>query len=550
MVALLRILIIPILSILTYLVGRVRNPELWSKIGQWAAEHPMEIFTWALNIWFISWILKGGWRYWYAVRQSKKLVKLKILLPRSDSKIDQEKRTEKDFKEKIAVMEQLYRALWEVKSLNIWQAIHFWFWRYLTISMEMYVEENLISFYVVTEPRLVSIVEKQITSFYADAEIAPVEDTPDIRPEGYKMVAYNMQYQKSYMYPIRFYEQMQDDPLNSIVNVMSKLNESDRAAIQIVMTPAHTKKWNRKAKKTASTLFKGKKKGWFTDIPFLKYFGVVFNWAAFGEDADLSTNAPGASSGDSFVRMIQPEEELYKRMGEKAGMSFYETSIRIAASSPSWQRSLEITNNIQVAFNSFKDLYGNYLETKRLYFQFMPLKWNAKIMENLWHKRINGFHHKRTMMVEKELAGLYHFPDSRYNKVPSIQWLTYKVLPPPPDTPQEGILLGNNVHRGVTTPIRFLGKDRTRHHYIIGKSGAGKSALLSYMARQDIGNGDGVCMVDPHGDLIEDALAHSPKERAKDIVVFDPADNTRPMGVNLLEAKTPEEKDRASLDAM
>jgi type IV secretory pathway TraG/TraD family ATPase VirD4 len=95
-----------------------------------------------------------------------------------------------------------------------------------------------------------------------------------------------------------------------------------------------------------------------------------------------------------------------------------------------------------------------------------------------------------------------------------------------------------------------LDKDRTRHQYIIGKSGSGKSALLNWMSRQDVARNEGICVVDPHGDLIEDVLAHTPKERAKDIVLFDPADGERPMGLNLLEATTPEEKDRASLDAM
>jgi len=124
------------------------------------------------------------------------------------------------------------------------------------------------------------------------------------------------------------------------------------------------------------------------------------------------------------------------------------------------------------------------------------------------------------------------------------------VLPPPPDLPAEGILLGRNRYRARLTNVRILDKDRTRHQYVIGKSGTGKSVLLCFMARQDVRRGKGVCVVDPHGDLIEDILCYTPKERAKDIVLFDPADTERPMGLNLLEAHTDEEKDRASLDAM
>jgi hypothetical protein len=270
----------------------------------------------------------------------------------------------------------------------------------------------------------------------------------------------------------------------------------------------------------------------------------------FSSDPSKATAAPGAKQGDAFIRMIQPEEELYKRMGEKGGMSFYHCSVRILASAGTWQRAIEITNNMQVAFNSFKDLYGNFFVNKRMFIDIMPLKWNAPLIYKTWKRRLNGYFNSTCLFVEKELAGLYHFPDSRYNKIPVIQWGTYKVLPPPPDAPAEGILLGNNKYRGTETPIRFIGKDRTRHHYIIGKSGSGKSALLSWMSRQDIANGDGLCLIDPHGDLVEDALAHTSKARAKEVIVFDPSDSNRPMGLNMLEATTPEEKDRAALDAM
>ena len=82
-----------------------------------------------------------------------------------------------------------------------------------------------------------------------------------------------------------------------------------------------------------------------------------------------------------------------------------------------------------------------------------------------------------------------------------------------------------------------------------GKSGSGKSALLSYMARQDICNGEGVCVVDPHGDLIDDLLLYIPKERAKDVIIFDPSDVERPMGLNILEAETPAEMDLAASQA-
>ena len=540
----------PLIWIVTILIGWISKPDLWTALWKWVSEDPVAAGLLVFNIWFGWWILKRVVRYWYAVKRSKTLVKFKVLLPRGDSKVDQEHRTEKDFKEKVAVMEQLYRALWEVRSLNVWQIIHYWFFRYRIISLELYTHKGLIMFYVVTEPQLQSIVEKQITSFYPDAEISP-EETPDILPKDYKLVAYNMSFKKGYMYPIRFYEQMQDDPLNGVANVMGKLREDEIAAIQIVISPSFSNKWGEKTRRFASAKFKGKKDSFLSHIPLINLISPVFDYFLFGGSGSIGgSNAPGASGGDKFVRMIQPEEELYKRMGEKAGMSFYHTSVRIFSASKSWDRAVEISNNMQVAFNAYKDVYGNYFENKRFLFDMFPLKWNAKFLYKMWDQRLNWPFKKKDLMVEKELAGLYHFPDSRYNKIPNIEWMTYKALPPPPNIPNDGIILGNNVHRGVATSVKFLNTDRTRHHYIIGKSGTGKSALISYMARQDIANGEGVCIVDPHGDLIEDVLAHIPKERAKDIIMFDPSDIERPMGLNLLEANTPEEKDRASLDAM
>ena len=153
------------------------------------------------------------------------------------------------------------------------------------------------------------------------------------------------------------------------------------------------------------------------------------------------------------------------------------------------------------------------------------------------------------ILTPDELASIFHFPTTRYNYTPVIKWMDYKVLPMPNDIVDDGVLLGYNVYRGDKNEVRFGRKDRRRHHYIIGQTGTGKSAYISYLARQDIWNGDGVCVVDPHGDLIEDILQYIPKERAKDVIVFDPADMERPMGLNMLEAKTPEQQDMASSQA-
>jgi len=123
--------------------------------------------------------------------------------------------------------------------------------------------------------------------------------------------------------------------------------------------------------------------------------------------------------------------------------------------------------------------------------------------------------------------------------------LLSKRAPAPVNIPTEGILLGKNIYRNVTTDIRIARDDRRRHMYMIGRTGSGKSELLKNMAIQDIKNGEGLCLIDPHGDLVEGILEHIPKERAEDVILFEPFDTDRPVGLNILEVRSEEQKDFA-----
>lgn len=111
------------------------------------------------------------------------------------------------------------------------------------------------------------------------------------------------------------------------------------------------------------------------------------------------------------------------------------------------------------------------------------------------------------------------------------------------------VLLWVNIYRNVYSPVYIKRDDRTRHHYCIWKSGTWKSVFLQTIARQDIWNGDGICLIDPHGDLAEDMLAYIPKERAKDVVYFEAWDEERPMGLNLYEIDNLDQADRTVNDA-
>jgi hypothetical protein len=112
--------------------------------------------------------------------------------------------------------------------------------------------------------------------------------------------------------------------------------------------------------------------------------------------------------------------------------------------------------------------------------------------------------------------------------------------------PNEGIILGRSVYRGEETIVRMKREDRRRHLYTIGKSGSGKSVFIQNLAVQDIINGEGVCVIDPHGDFVDYVLQHVPKERAEDVIYFNPADVERPIGLNMIDVQTEEQKDFAT----
>ncbi len=526
----------------------------WTYIGLWLQAYWIQgIFITIGGIFgikLIVWLTRIFHHKWTA----KKLVHLQISLPRNDSKLDAEHRTEKDFRETIGKMEQLFRSLHETRDLNLYNIVfHRMLWQEPRFSFELQFEKRELSFVICCAPYYQNIVMKQVTTFYPDADVVPL--TPDKRFNLTENKAVHNGYffytKRAFWFPINTYKKVEDDPLNGLANSFAKLNDDEKACIQIILHPQGGK-WQKAAKSQGDSLFKGKKdsgKG----IPFL---GPILNilWLpikilirGYNPETDTISNAPGAKSGDSYVRMLQSEEELYKSVGEKSVQSGFNTTIRIVASAPNKDRVSQILNGIFVAFNIFKSKGGNKMENRRI----VPFNIiNTPFIYHNYKYRLPAFFEKKSLLCSEEVASLFHFPDARYNRIPTIKWLPYKVLPPPINMPEEGIILGESIYRGISKSVRFKRNDRTRHQYIIGKSGSGKSVLLWNQAVQDIENGEGVCVVDPHGDLIDDIAACVPKHRAKDVVMFDPGDKERPMGLNILETTSAEQWDRASLDAM
>ncbi|MCX6784332.1 MAG: type IV secretion system DNA-binding domain-containing protein [Candidatus Komeilibacteria bacterium] len=226
------------------------------------------------------------------------------------------------------------------------------------------------------------------------------------------------------------------------------------------------------------------------------------------------------------------EEEAMKAVEEKMSKAGLEGNLRIIACSPQKALAESYLANIT---NSFAQLnfykYGNVL------------KENKKNQERLISDFIHRYFEPAYSLVvnSEEAVSLMHLPTSGC-LAPHINWLHSRSAPPPLNLPKEGIVLGISNYRGEKQDVRMKVNDRRRHMYIIGKSGTGKSTLMQNMIIQDVANGDGVCVIDPHGDLVEYVLGHLPKNRAEDVILFDPANLERPLGLNMLEFDSAEQK--------
>lgn len=494
----------------------------------------------------LLWSLGKYLFHYYAAKvATKRLVYLRVSLPRESVVQGEQKEEQKDFRDKIGLMSQFFRSIHEIKELTLANRLKVWLFKLDLVSFEIVCTNKVVHFYVATYEEYRGLIEKQITSYYPDADITPYPPY-EIQKKDQVLRGYYAYLERDFAYPIKDYKVVENDPLNALTNVFSKLEEQDVAVIQMIVRP-RSPKWQKHVRDLGEAMFKGKKihTQLFRGIPILNLIGKFFyglSWVV----RQFSSSPAAKDIESGYVRMLQTEEEAAKRIGEKAQQPGFDTVMRIFASSKNDASVNRIIEDIFVSLNVFRDDAANRFQTRRI----IPINsLNNAIMGHNFRNRYFQYGEKSMLLVSSELATIFHFPDSKYNRSPVIDWLNYKVLPAPVNVPQEGVYLGNNLYRGQATKVHILREDRTRHQYIIGKSGTGKSVFLNFMARQDITNGEGVCVIDPHGDLIEDLLNYIPKERAKDVIIFDPSDQERPMGLNMLEARNSTEMDLVSSQA-
>ncbi|MBU0732441.1 type IV secretory system conjugative DNA transfer family protein [Patescibacteria group bacterium] len=434
----------------------------------------------------------------------------------------------------ISVAETIYTTLGGLKPQRGWEA--FWYGRNDHLTFEIVAdEEQMISFFATCPAYLKKLLEQQIQAQYEDSVIEEVDDFNIFNPQG-AVVASRLKLSNEEFFPINTYDKLESDPLSALTNALSKFEKGEGAAIQYVIRSA-PKRWQYAPARIATVMQQGKKYSQAKKevvgsgiTKFWLYFRRVFLNRARKYDQGLDIKT------DREYRLSPMEEETVKSLEDKVSHAGFETNIRVIASAGTKEIAEFKCNNIVNAFAQYSGHeYGNSFEANN------PSADKELINDFIYR----NFHEKGDYILNaKELTSLYHMPLPT-TETPNIRWLMAKKAAPPFNMPKEGVILGEVDYRGKTTQVRILRPDRQRHVYVIGRSGSGKSVLLSNMAIQDIQNGEGVGIIDPHGDLIEDVLPHIPKERADDVVIFNPSDIERPVGLNMMEYDSNEQKDFA-----
>lgn len=398
-----------------------------------------------------------------------------------------EVRVPRDNEIKIDAAEQMFASLYSIKKggfLKFLEKEH-------SVSFEIVGEKESIKFLISCPRDLVDLVEKQVHGAYPGAQVKEVKEPMIFSKDG-KVVFASMVKDEAGFYPIQSFRELPTDPLSSITSVMAKLKDDEGVMMQVVVSPADK------------------------------------SWQSGGRGYVSSTKEEEADPESASYEVDAKELEAVQHAVGKPG---FECSVRLVATAPTKARADSLLQQFTGSFAQFSSPHNKFKKQKT---------WLKRLFMVDFIYRYQALFRGKSVLNSEELATLFHFPNQQV-ETPHIEWLNAKTAPAPSAIPKSGLYLGKSVYRGLVRDVYIQQSDRERHMYIVGKTGTGKSEFLKDMILQDIRAGKGVCFVDPH-DTVQDILKHIPPERAEDVIYFDPSDTERPMGLNMLEAYTEEQK--------
>lgn len=400
-----------------------------------------------------------------------------------------------------------------------------------------------VRFYVAVPRNIMKFVESQIYAQLPDSRIEVVTDyTKELLPTKENYQTSLLKLGKPSFFPIRSFREFEVDPLASLIASISSLSVDEKVWIQVVVRPL-ADVWQKEGMTYVNTIREGRVYGSNpspvgTAVGALKKeFGAILIGALIGL---ISPPKSEFESGKGAPKPVLPprlsaSQELDLRAIENklSRMGFY-VSVRVLASCGSNEKVDSRLRAVLASLNQFSiaNLNGFVAEID---------KDHAQSFRDYTNRVIS--YPESFILSTEELASVYHYPSGSF-EAPNISWVYSKSSEPPSNLPTEDcVYIGETMFRNKKVKFGIKnGDDRLRHMYLIGKSGTGKSTLIYTMACQDIKNGAGGGVLDPHGETIESILERIPDNRIDDVVIVDPSDSERPVGLNLLEMEDPSQK--------
>jgi len=402
-----------------------------------------------------------------------------------------------------------------------------------------------IRYLIQVERSTEDIIQKSIAAYIPEAKVKEIKYAPPLTHN-----AYEFKQAHHYVLPLASTKGFeQHDPLSYITAAMTKLSEDEQLTTQLVLLPVKLKdaaRYSRKIMQNEDMLHqisKGK-------LSFLGSASNVLSGAMLGVtdtigevyNGSTSSHYASKSSKDAtFQQQVQKRQrpartlsafelELMETMHQKVTQPLFQVNLRIMASTDTSKTKL-------AALRSALDGYGTPPYQSLVTKTRLPLLNNYR--KHLADKRLPSIFKKQALILSAaEVSSLFHFPSNRISRTDNLITSLSRTLPAPVSLKQNNsfdVVLGMNAHHGIQTPIGLTEAERERHIYIIGGTGNGKTTMMQYAIVQDMQNGKGVAIIDPHGDMAETLLRHVPPERVDHVVYFNPDDLQFPIGLNLLE---------------